>query len=55
MIDTDPTIDTIIKENPYFSNAKRLYQFDELKAKIEKIIADKAPSQFDLFLETIKI
>lgn len=50
--DRDNTINTIIETNPYFTNAKMLVSFEQLKNKIDEVITSNAPSVFDMLLVT---
>lgn len=51
--DADNTINSIVKNNPYFTNAKKLANMEQLIAKIEEIIRKNAPSVFDNLLSSI--
>lgn len=51
--DKDKTINSIVKNNPYFTNAKKLTNVEQLIAKIEEIIKTNAPSVFDALFTSI--
>lgn len=54
LMDKDPTINNIVKNNPYFTNAKKLTNLEELIRKIEEIIEKNVPSVFDNILKSIQ-